>query len=248
MLPLRFTLTCCILLSSAIATRIEAANFELSNASITVGVTRGFPDIDGDGNANLTLPYNATHSAAIAPSSITANYDLSNTRFLIDFIMASQATFTQTTSVSASSFNDITPAEDILVQYDGRFDFDLPADSMTAVLDFAVFESDDNTVILASEDRSHNTIFGIGPRTFEISGEFILPAGNTWLMGYLFRITSRSSSAPFTGTGGGYLDVRFIPEPHTALLLLFGTAAANHRRPWRGAIACDQRAPFPPTP
>ena len=245
MLRLRITLTCCFLLSGAIVTGSEAANFELSNASITVGVTRGFPDIEGDGNANLTLPYSATHSAAIEPSNITANYDLSNTRFLIDFTMASQETFTQTTIERVSSFNDITPAEDIMIQYDGRFDFDLPADSMTALLDFAVFESDDNTVILASEDRSHNTIFGLGPRSFEISGELILPAGNTWLMGYLFRITSRSSSAPFTGTGSGYLDVRFIPEPDTALLLLFGAGAAVRRR--RNGLPRDRRAPSPPT-
>ena len=232
----RSKLVLCVLIICVSVARMDAANFELSNASITVGVTRGFPDIEGDGNANLTLPYSATHSATIEPSNITANYDLSNTRFLIDLTMASQATFTQTTIVGASSFNDITPAEDILVQYDGRFDFDLPADSMTAVLDFAVFESDDNTVILASEDRSHNTIFGLGPRSFEISGEFILPAGNTWLMGYLFRITSRSSSAPFTGSGSGYLDVRVIPEPHTAMLLLSGGIMAScrgGRRKWK---------------
>ncbi len=226
----RSKLVFCFFILCVPAARMDAANFELSNASISVGVLSGFPDTDGDGNANLTLPYNATHSATVNPSTITANYDLSNSRFLIDLTMASQATFTQRTSVGAGSFKEITPAEDILVQYDGRFDFDLPADSMTAVLGLSVAQADNNTVILVNEDRIHNTIFGLGPRSFEMSGEFTLPAGNTWLMSYLFRITANSSSAPFTGTGTGYLDVRFIPEPHSAILLISGGIVAMCRR------------------
>jgi len=196
----------------------RAANFTISDSSLTIGIpgeaSAGFFDID--------LPFSDAHATSIGNSAVSASYEFTQQRLLVETVIASADDGAGNSTIAATgvSFVLTTGSEDLIIEYDGRFDFDLPMDSMTSTFDLAASDADNSTVGFVVDPQLHNTIFGTGPRTFEKSGQFVIPANTTSFVSILFRISANPSSAPAIGTGDGFLELRFIPEPTSAMFAL----------------------------
>jgi len=92
--------------------------------------------------------------------------------------------------------------------------------------------------------------FGEPPSgSFSFEENNILLSAGTYEIGNSVRNFDPVFPDALPNTTDGFLAFNFrpVPEPHTALLLLFGTAATIHRRP-RRKLSCDRRAPSSPTP
>ena len=92
--------------------------------------------------------------------------------------------------------------------------------------------------------------FGEPPSgSFSFEENNILLSAGTYEIGHSVRNFDPVFPDALPNTMDGFLAFNFrpVPEPHTALLLLFATAAAIHRRPQR-KFTGDQRAPSTRTP
>ena len=210
-----------------IPTLIHAANFTISDSSLVIGIpgqsSAGFFDID--------LPFSDSHETGIGNSAVSASYEFTQQRLLVETVIASADDGpTSSTSAGTGVSFDLSTTDEITIEYEGRFDFDLPMDSMTALFDLGAVDDDDPLFVFADETNIHNTFFGTGPRTFEIAGQFTIPANTTIFFATIFQITTSPPSAGSIGTGTGSLELRFIPEPTSAMLALASAAFSLVKR------------------
>jgi len=160
----RRTLTCFALLASlTCAFPAQAAEFTVSDLSLVAGVIGPSPVFAGVVFSDVALPFADSHAADYELSSAAASYDLDYGRFLINAALDSEAgDSTDRSSVASGRFH-ITPLKDLHVQYHGRFDFDLPADSMTAGLNF--FVSRPQRHFSDTRTRTTHTQYDLRPRS-----------------------------------------------------------------------------------
>ena len=217
-----------ILLAGSVST--SACDFDLSDVSLGIGVVGDFPDIAVDGFVDVTIPFSNSHDVSLGLSSVSASYEFDNSRFLVQAMIASEAGNSGTRLSVSDSMFQMTPATDILVQYEGQFDFNLPADSMTANFGIGVTDAASPADQIAVDILSHNTVLGLGPRTFAIQGEFIMPANRTWVTNASMSIRANASSRGHVATGTGYIEFRFIPEPSTLCLFVASSIVILRRR------------------
>lgn len=206
----------------------HAANFTISESSLVVvagnQAAAGFFDI--------ALPFSDSHATSDGDTAASAVYEFNQQRLLVETVIASASDGLSSSRSAATgvSFFLATGPEALIIEYDGRFDFDLPADSMTSTFTLAASDAENSAIAFVVDPQIHNTFFGTGPRTFEKSGQFVIPADTTSFVSILFRITATDSSAPSIGTGDGALELRFIPEPTSAMLALAAAAFALAKR------------------
>jgi len=181
-------------------------------------------------------PFVDSHAVALSNSSASAAYSfwLEQGSFLIEADLAADAEDNSSLLSAASGDIVITPSMDLVIQYASVYDVTLPAHSMTSQLNLNVIDVPANEFIL-QETRIADTVFGVGPRHFELSGEFVMPAGRTWVMKYSFDILAYASSSGNLGFGSGFVEYRIIPESSTLLLAVPLALLFARRRKRRAA-------------
>ncbi len=195
----------------------RAANFTISDSSFVIGI----PGEAAAGFFDVELPFSDSHATGVGDSAVSASYEFTQQRLLFEtFIASADDGPTNSTSAGTGISFDLSTTDELTIEYEGRFDFDLPVDSMTALFDLGAVDDNDPLFVIADETNIHNTFFGTGPRSFEIAGQFTIPANTTIYFATIFQITTSPSSAGSIGTGTGSLELRFIPEPTSAMFAL----------------------------
>ena len=150
------------------------------------------------------------------------------------------------TNVTFFIENDV----DLMVSLTGSVDYSHTSGDETQFLFGASIRDLDTSVLLFSEGmEGGNADLLPASGTLSFDGSVVLPAGGRYRFLAVLDADDLAEPNPsiYDANGFANISIRPVPEPHTALLLLFGTAAAVYRRP-RRALACDQRAPSPPNP
>ena len=197
-----------------------AADFDLTNSGLILGIFGQGSDNAISHFSPTALPFANSHSLQRGMSFVSASYDYSQTRLLTEVMLDSEHGSSPARTSIAEQRLYVHPVEDLFVQYAGRFDFDLPAVGMEATLSFGVY--DPNVVLpdIHVVQHTHYSILGLGAGSFEVSGEFVIPATQTWYFRSFFDIRADTAALAAVGTGSGYLDIRFVPEPATLTLLV----------------------------
>jgi len=149
--------------------------------------------------------------------------------------MMHQAEGTNKNSHRSSSGGGITFTSadtDLLVSVRAEYHYDFPADLMIADLRVGGFLLDPTEVIFAGIDHYSTTFGGPGAGTLSIDDTFLVPAGETFRIGYLVDISASLNSAGSLATGNGFieLDITPIPEPAAVAPLLAALLWLRPRR------------------
>jgi len=206
---------------------VAASAFTIDEWDLTVGVLglgEVATEVDGDEFTSVQTPFIDSHQVMVGSAISSADHEFifgefGSFRTETQQVSDAQDFESVTSSISADVI--VTPIIDVTIQYAVTYNYTLPTDSMTAQASFAVF-NEATGESLFSEFRNHNTILGLGPGTFSIQGETILPAGTTWRIDYFSLILADDSSAGGVGTGTGVFEFHLTPEPHSLWLLLSG--------------------------
>ena len=204
----------------------RADSFTIDQWSLGVSAYRAWPDVAGVSITTVTNPLIASHQVSLPSDPRTtaaaqylmswmANYG----SFRIDAqeLVFHQASDTVWTSASGSI--SITPTEDLWLSIQGSYSYDLHGWMSS---DFDVWVGDPvSHVDLFNQPQTYDTIDGppyYG--TFYVNTDLVLPAGTTWVLGYLMRTFAEPGSGNLSGTGSGSLTFEVTPEPTTLTLLL----------------------------
>ena len=230
-MKLRLAASALLLSMLTIISPALAADLDFSDWELRATVIGSAPVYDVHRFNDITLPFSNSHRSTYGLSSAAASYELDNSRFLIRSIIAAEAGEADTLLSAAAGTFDVTAQRDVVVHYDGRFTFNLTADSMRAGIAFDFSEPGNVLNTLHEDLDSHFTIDGVGPGVLAFSGEFVIPAFTTWDVDYTMSIRANDTSAGHIATGTGYLEFRFSPEPATAaLFMLAGCCLRRTRR------------------
>lgn len=139
---------------------------------------------------------------------------------------------------------------DLMVSLAGSLDYShTPGDETQFLFGASVRDIDSSNLLYSVGIEGGNADFLPASGILSFADTVFIPAGRTYQLLAVLDADDLAETNPGIYDANGFVNIsiRPVPEPHTALLLLFGTAAAVYRRP-RRALACDQRAPSLPTP
>lgn len=215
-------ITCALVMVLSVENALSS-EFTLVNSCLLVAVNGLPPDINTGGFCGVSLPFSDTSRVMRGSSVAEAAFALDQTQFLTEFMLVgAQGPTTARVSIVEDRFY-IRPDKDLHVRFDTRFDFDLPAVGMAAAMSFGVYDPDNVAPDLYSVQQTHYSLQGLGAGVFEASGEFTIPAMQTWYMLSTFEMRVDPTALTQHGTGSGHLRIQFIPEP-TGLIWIFAGA------------------------
>ncbi|HPF41212.1 MAG TPA: hypothetical protein P5081_09405 [Phycisphaerae bacterium] len=212
------------------STHAYSSEFTLVNSGLIVGVNGLFPDIVGHGFSGVSLPFSDTHRITRGFSIAEAAYAFDQTRFLTEFMLVGAQGPTAARVSIAEDRLYIRPDKDLRVKFDARFDFDLPAAGMAAAMSFGVYDPNNVAPDVYSVQRTHYAVQGMGAGVFDVSGEFTIPATQTWYMLSTFEMRVDPTALTQLGTGSGYMNIQFIPEPSGLMWLGAGALLLARRQ------------------
>ncbi|MFH1417717.1 MAG: PEP-CTERM sorting domain-containing protein [Planctomycetota bacterium] len=180
-------------------------------------------------------PYHTTHFASIGDTTSQTNYDIS---WLLDFggfdIQAAhmaEGAEGGVTSALSSGHIWITPTEDLLLSLDAAYSYEFSSSAaMLAGLTIGVSYADQPGGIFGQMEQAVTFPGEPLSGTLAIQADIILPANETWVLGYSTKVHTFSGSAGSTVTGDGHVSFTITPEPTTASLLALGGLMLIRRR------------------
>ena len=219
------------------AASARAGNMDLSEVVFSAGVTT--PDDNNWQGLHLLAPNipNPLHlplSGGLGASQSSADVDLAWASSFAAFLMqsrqqaAGQASGFVRTSASGTIW--ITSSEDLLLSIDASWTFDLPAWQMGSSLGVGVAAVGSPVPLFSESVYGQPEWPGGLSDTITISGQVVLPAGQTWIIGYGMELQTERETQGLMATGSGYVDLQITPEPATALPLALTLCAMSRRR------------------
>ena len=208
--------------------------------SLTTGVlnnqTQDFSFI----NTPPFLPFIATHTSTLGSSSSQASYAFQIGANFVDYLISVQQSCVQVAAEHTDCRNggtiDFTPRNDVLVEIDGAYHYNMTTSTMTSGAGANLRRINPNppSTILFGDGGSASTIFSPGSGTISLLASGTVPGGFNYRLDYSTRI-SYLSGQPTTSTANGYIHFRVteVPEPSALGLLALGAVLPRRRRPCR---------------
>ncbi len=236
---LKLVVNCAIFLSVANpATAIEVLDWNLGTA-----VEQSPGGTAGDGSNTPVNPYIETELAVLGISSAsTARYYAwsdTGAEFLATANLAAAGSGGGTAMASAASGAAIfiTSSGDLHLTIDASFSYALGPGDRTADLQVLVFKQNPippppSTPLFYGLQRAQ-PIFGDPPNgMFVVQHELFLPAGETYVLGYLMELRSFGGSPEVLSLGSGHVNFSLVvvPDPATCALLAPAMLLALRRR------------------
>jgi len=184
-------------------------------------------------------PFQTTHLSTVPPSTALATCDIAYGQTFGRFLIESShnalggpyGTSATTTTAGSVYFTADAPVAFVM---SAAFTYDLPPVNMSTVLEFRlknVAAPPASNVFYVGDYRfSHVGEAATG--TLAVSESVILPAGHSYRLDYLTRISTSGGPFDAIATGNGYVNfsLDLLPEPATATLLLCALPLLRHRR------------------
>lgn len=213
---------------------LQASTFTVDQWGVGVSVFEVFPNIVFDSFNTVINPFLDSHAVSLgvppAVSSASAAYDFVWSEFMgtgsFHIEGSQQAVDVDSPGLFARSSGTIlvTTTSDLLVGIAATYSYDLPPDSMLAMLGVDIVRQDPVGAIY-SVSRVDDTFLG-SPASgiLTINDQVLLPGGNTYFLGYQMRIQSFSGGTGLIGAGSGTVDfqLQVVPEPATLWLAVPG--------------------------
>jgi hypothetical protein len=213
------------------ATPASAALFSI-NAWGMESTVLNLPNLASDYSDLVQNPFVGEHHALLGPSGAHSYFDFSWTPDTASFLIAaSHVAFDGnggTRSLSSGNIY-ITPTVDMLLTATGTYAYDLPGWDMQVAYGLVVFDGQfhERFVQTYGDDTF---IDGPTNASFTLDTQFVLPAGETSVLSYRFRLDAfDSTSLLATGSGDIQFTLQPIPEPST-VVLVFSTTLLSRRR------------------
>ncbi len=180
----------------------------------------------------VSMPFHTSHSVAIGGTSAAAAYDFVVNHLSIQTTQDLEGIASGLAFVQASGGIWITPQIPLTLTLSGRYNYDLNADPMRALLLLGVFDANDPNSILFNEARVFDTLFGGGMGQLAINGQITLPPNRTWVLSYTLRTSAYSGTGGSLSHANGTVDFAFapVPEPATGVLLALAALPVLLRR------------------
>lgn len=232
--------TCNLLLGAALGLclpeSVQAATVD--KLDLGVGVYDGASGVmQSDGivlTQNIPNPFQTSHSAALGGSTALASYDFAwwdtNGTFIIQSTQTAEGVPTSLLFTAAAGYIYLTPAEDLALAIDASWTYDLPGDPMFTRFSVRVSQSGGSTVLFSQSHRPETLPGEPAAGTLAITGNVVLPRGETWLLRYEMSIYTYGGTQGHTATGNGYVNFQLAPEPASAAILALGLLIVPRRR------------------
>ncbi len=179
-------------------------------------------------------PFNASHTATIAASTCQASYDFAWAEqfgtFLIQSTQTAEGVPTSMLVTDSSGYIYVTPSEALALTINAQWTFDLPVDYMHTTLLVRVFGAATHQVLFGQTTGGDTFPGEPASGTVTITGNAILPPGETWVLRYGMDIYTYGGTQGYMGTGNGYVNFQLSPEPASASVLTLGLLTLSHRR------------------
>jgi hypothetical protein len=181
-------------------------------------------------------PFVDWHTASFNNSSAYASYNFSwNDQFGTFSIQSSQQAEGLSSSgvfTTGSGGIVLNPSVDLLLNVQGAFDYDLPADFMMAVFSFGIWDPVEGVDIFGVGDSAETFPGQPSSGTLLLEGGAVIPAGHTYELYYNMELDTFSGTQGYMATGDGGLTFTLtaLPEPATLLLLAPALLALPRRR------------------
>jgi len=224
-----------------VSPRADAAELTIQDWLIAAQVhTSPFGSTDTADSGQPESPFQQTLVATVPPSSASATHDIeyaqSFGRFLIESSQSALGgPFGTSARTQASGTIWFTADAPIAFAMEAAFTYNLPPVSMLAHLSFRVQDVGlpGNPVILGALDIEHTFVGEPASGTLAFDESAVLPAGHSYMVTYLMRISTEGGPFNAFGTANGHVNftLDLLPEPATAILLLCALPLLRHRRP-----------------
>ncbi len=209
--------------------------------NLSTGISNSFTgETVFDFSATVQNPFIDSHNVVLGPSMASSDYDFSWSpltgagSFRIDTDQRAQGVPSSLLRTSSSGSIWFTTTEDLLLTVDMVVSYDLPADYMTASLEFLVAHVDPFATLLIVGDYASTWPGTPSSGTLVGSGQVLVPAGDAYLIRYFAELTTFGNTVGHFATGAGTIDFQFqpIPEPGTlSLLAVAALGCLKRRRP-----------------
>jgi hypothetical protein len=226
-------LATCLTLA-CIGAQVRADSFTVQQWSLSAFVINYST---GQASQDFTVvqnPFHSSHIASLGVSASAASYDFDWAEqfghFLIDSSQQAEGVPAWYLYAASSGSIYITPSEDLLLTIDASWTFDLPAWQMESAFGVSVVGANNHVQLFSQDVWSDPEWPGGLSDTVSINGEVILPAGETWMLGYGMHLRTEEGTQGLAATGSGYVDFEITPEPNTATLAALVLVAVSHRR------------------
>ena len=229
-----------IISSCVCVNAVSAANVQIEEYFFGVAAGNGSQAAFGPNLTQATFPYSEELQSIQSPSHSISSFDLSYTnRSALQIEIHSQlsvgrAEFGELVTANVVSSVEIRPSKSIIVDMNGEMSFDLPPANMTANMLLAIVNLDTQSTVVGGSIQPSGASFQGSPDSGTTVGTFnevLLEPNNLYRLIFSIDMFAFTDSIGPIGDAAGValFDIRYVPEPNVALLILIAASFVSKR-------------------